>query len=59
MPSLGAIANDYVTGLDAGYVSVEEVISWVDSLIAEIDNPPYPLIEASISGGNKASSCPW
>jgi hypothetical protein len=53
MPSVGAIADDYALALQVELVSFEEGRSWVDSLSAEIDSPPHPLIEASISGENK------
>ena len=53
MTTLRTYAEAYAQALKIGIVEVDEVITWVDSNIAQIDHPAYALIEASMSGNDR------
>lgn len=44
------IAEVYRLGLTIGLFTVDEVVSWADSIIAVDDNPEFALIEVSTNG---------
>ena len=46
--SLKTTAETLASLLDTGMVKTEKVIAWVDATIAEMDDPPIPLIDASL-----------
>ncbi|MBI5632432.1 MAG: hypothetical protein HZA15_03015 [Nitrospirae bacterium] len=47
------IAEAYRGGLDDGFVTENEIVSWADSVIACNSSPEYIFIELSLSAGDK------
>ncbi|MET4560231.1 ribosomal protein L31 [Lysinibacillus parviboronicapiens] len=47
------IAEVYRLGLAIGYHSVQDVIRWADTIIEQLDKPPYEIIEISLSSKEK------
>jgi hypothetical protein len=50
-PSYATIAEYYRVGLEAGLIQPDDVRSWADGVIAELDQPPAEIIEVSWSKG--------
>ncbi|WLR42295.1 hypothetical protein LC087_16465 [Bacillus carboniphilus] len=47
------IAEVYRLGLAAGFYTIQDVIKWADNLIEKVDEPPYEIIEVSLSSREK------
>ncbi|WP_062104392.1 hypothetical protein [Bacillus niameyensis] len=47
------LAEVYRLGLSTGYYTVRDVVTWADSVIEELDEPPYDIIDLSLSGNAK------
>lgn len=47
VPTLATIAHYYRFGIEAGVCTPDEARAWTLSVIEELDEPPYEIIEAS------------
>jgi hypothetical protein len=45
-------AEVYRLGLFTGFFQVENVINWADQLIEKLDQPPYEILEISLSSNS-------
>lgn len=43
------MAEVYRLGIAIGYFTVQDVIDWADALIGSLEQPPYELIDISLS----------
>ncbi|GAB0166919.1 protein kinase [Lysinibacillus sp. CTST325] len=51
--NINVTAEVYRLGILIGLYSVQDVIKWADNVIERLDNPPYEVIEISLSSQEK------